>query len=429
MGQFVKQSTAVVVSFGAFVDKTDGVSLEIGLVSALDHGTTGIKLSKNGGALTIRHATVTATTYDAYGNYRVTLDTTDTNTLGTLRMQFSEEATCLPVWMDFMVLPANVYDSLVGGSDALDVSLIQWLGTAPLALSSQQVQAVVPATQKVDVETIKTNPVVNAGTITFPTTATLASTTNITAGTITTVTTVTNQLTAAQVATGVWQDATAGDFTTASSIGKCLYIANVAPGGTGGHFISGTNSGSTTVGNFIVSNAVVFGGNFDVSGSTTLNGLHVVQLTVDSNAMVWNSAWDAEVQSECADALTAFSTSTLTAAQVRTELATELARIDVATSTRMATYTQPTGFLSATFPATVAAVGDIPTAAQIATAWGASVVGNGRTRDYFLQGATNKVVRTATTFVLYSTDDLTPLMSAVATQDGSLDPLASIDPT
>src|SRR5688572_29530310 len=39
-----------------------------------------------------------------------------------------------------------------------------------------------------NVETIKTNPVVNAGTLTFPTGATLASTTNITAGTITTVT-------------------------------------------------------------------------------------------------------------------------------------------------------------------------------------------------------------------------------------------------
>lgn len=38
----------------------------------------------------------------------------------------------------------------------------------------------VPATQKVDVETIKTNAVVNGGTITFPTGATLASTTNIT---------------------------------------------------------------------------------------------------------------------------------------------------------------------------------------------------------------------------------------------------------
>ena len=49
----------------------------------------------------------------------------------------------------------------------------------------------IKTTQKVDVDTIKTNPVVNAGTITFPTTATLASTTNITAGTVTTATNVT----------------------------------------------------------------------------------------------------------------------------------------------------------------------------------------------------------------------------------------------
>lgn len=56
------------------------------------------------------------------------------------------------------------------------------------------------AGQKVDVDTIKTNPVVNAGTITFPSGATLASTTNITAGTITTVTNLTNA-------------PTAGDFT------------------------------------------------------------------------------------------------------------------------------------------------------------------------------------------------------------------------
>ena len=45
--------------------------------------------------------------------------------------------------------------------------------------------------------------------------------------------------------------------------------------------------------------------------------------------------------------------STLTAAGVRTELGTELGRIDAAVSSRMATYTQPTGFLGATFPATV----------------------------------------------------------------------------
>ena len=52
-------------------------------------------------------------------------------------------------------------------------------------------------------------------------------------------------LTAAQIATGVWQDAAAGDFTTASSIGKSLYTSGVVPGGTNGLFIAGTNAATT----------------------------------------------------------------------------------------------------------------------------------------------------------------------------------------
>src|SRR3990172_9184417 len=117
----LKQSTAAVISFGPFLDKTDGVTLETGLVSALDHATTGIMVSKNGGALAVRNPTVTATTYDAHGCYRVTLDTPDTGTLGRLRIIYTDAATCLPVWDDFMVLPANVFDSLVSGADALQV--------------------------------------------------------------------------------------------------------------------------------------------------------------------------------------------------------------------------------------------------------------------------------------------------------------------
>jgi hypothetical protein len=108
---WLRQSTAAVISFGPFVDKGDGVAYEVGLVSALDHASTGIMLSKNGGALTIRHATVTATTYDARGHYLVTLDTTDTATLGRLRVEFSEPATCLSVWEDFQVLPPTIFDS------------------------------------------------------------------------------------------------------------------------------------------------------------------------------------------------------------------------------------------------------------------------------------------------------------------------------
>lgn len=65
---------------------------------------------------------------------------------------------------------------------------------------------------------------------------------------VTTTTTVTNQLTAAAIATGIWQDATAGDFTVASSVGKSLYIANVAPGASGGHAIGKDANGGVNVG-------------------------------------------------------------------------------------------------------------------------------------------------------------------------------------
>ena len=64
--------------------------------------------------------------------------------------------------------------------------------------------------------------------------------------TIPTVTTVTNQLTAAAIATGVWQDTTSGDFTTASSIGKSLYTSGNAPGAASGIAIVGSNMGTVS---------------------------------------------------------------------------------------------------------------------------------------------------------------------------------------
>ncbi len=128
--KLLKQSTSTVLSFGPFVNPSDGVTLVTTLVSAIDHVTTGIFLSKNGGAGAVRHASVTASTYDAYGMYLVTLDTTDTNTLGRLRVMFAAAASCLPVWDDCLVVPANIFDSLVSGSDVLDVSAIQILGGA-----------------------------------------------------------------------------------------------------------------------------------------------------------------------------------------------------------------------------------------------------------------------------------------------------------
>lgn len=128
---------------------------------------------------------------------------------------------------------------------------------------------------KVDIDTIKTNAVVNAGTITFPTTATLASTTNITAGTVTTATNLTNA-------------PTAGDFTATMK---------------------------TSIGTAVAASAVA-----SVTGSVG----SVTGLTASN--------------------------------------------LDTTVSSRMATYTQPTGFLAATFPSgTVANTTNI-TAGTITTA-------------------------------------------------------------
>jgi hypothetical protein len=167
--------------------------------------------------------------------------------------------------------------------------------------------------------------------------------------TIPTVTTVTNQLTAAAIATGVWQDATAGDFTTASSIGKALYIANVAPGAAGGHFIAGTNA-ATSITTALTAN---------ITGNITGNLSGSVGSLTTNNDKTGYALSSAGVQAIW-DALTSALT---TVGSIGKLIVTNL---DALISSRMATYTQPTGFLAATFPGTVASPTNITAASGVA---------------------------------------------------------------
>lgn len=86
----------------------------------------------------------------------------------------------------YPVTTGRVLDVSAGGEAGVD-----WANVGSPTTTVDLSNTTIKTTQKVDVDTIKTNPVVNGGTITFPTTATLASTTNITAGTVTTATNVT----------------------------------------------------------------------------------------------------------------------------------------------------------------------------------------------------------------------------------------------
>lgn len=74
----------------------------------------------------------------------------------------------------------------------LDVSAggeagVDWANIGGKTTTNALTNTTIATTQQVDVNTIKTNPVINGGTVTFPSNATLASTTNISAGTIATV--------------------------------------------------------------------------------------------------------------------------------------------------------------------------------------------------------------------------------------------------
>jgi len=126
----LRQSTAVDVLIGPFVDKTDGNTLETGK-------TLDVELSKNGQGLANKNDS-TAPTDDTGGNvdgyYNCELDATDTNTVGTLRLCV-HHTDALPVWHDFQVVEEAIYDALfaAGATGELLVDVAKISGDATAA--------------------------------------------------------------------------------------------------------------------------------------------------------------------------------------------------------------------------------------------------------------------------------------------------------
>lgn len=125
------------------------------------------------------------------------------------------------------------------------------------------------------------------------------------------------------------------------------------------------------------------------------------------SAVPWNAAWDAEVQSECADAITAAGLSTLDAAGVRTAV----------------------GMAGADLDAQLAA---LPTANENADALlGRNIAGGssvGRTVTEALRALRNKVAIAAGTMTVYEEDDATPDWTAAVTTDAAAEPIVTVDP-
>jgi hypothetical protein len=106
----VRQSTAITVVLGPFVDSADGVTAETGLtISQAD-----VRLSKNAGAFAQAND-ANAAAHMENGYYSKALSTTDTNTVGSLVIAVSESG-ALPVWCEYQVIEEAVYDIMFAGS-------------------------------------------------------------------------------------------------------------------------------------------------------------------------------------------------------------------------------------------------------------------------------------------------------------------------
>lgn len=134
---FIKADTSVIVPVGPFVDVGDGFTPETGVtLSGADEAEIIKSPGTYGGAISV--TSISARTWSAItgadGWYSLTLTTTDTEEEGFLKVVVQDDSVCLPVWCDFHVVSANVYNSLFegAGTDYLDVNVEQLNATTLL---------------------------------------------------------------------------------------------------------------------------------------------------------------------------------------------------------------------------------------------------------------------------------------------------------
>lgn len=135
--QLLRTNTATRITVGPFLDKTDGVTPEVAITVTAEKLTFVVD---TGGVPTLVLDTApTASggnndmvhiTNDDAGYYDLELAAADVNYLGRAKLALTDATVHCPVFHEFMIVPAMVYDSLVLGTDVLQADTTQWLGTA-----------------------------------------------------------------------------------------------------------------------------------------------------------------------------------------------------------------------------------------------------------------------------------------------------------
>lgn len=139
--RFLRTNTAVIVTVGPFYDKTDGVTIETALTITNERITLTADTYAGSAPTNILDNITGATSgtsndlnyisgNDA-GMMQMELAAADVNRLGFMRLSITDAANHTPVWEDFMVLPAAVFDYFIAGTVVtVDANITKLLGTA-----------------------------------------------------------------------------------------------------------------------------------------------------------------------------------------------------------------------------------------------------------------------------------------------------------
>ncbi len=126
--RYLRTNTAIRLTVGPFLDKTDGITPEVALTVTNCHLTLMVDTADVPTLVLDANATASAgsndmvhVTNDDAGFYDLELTAAQLNYLGRALLSINDVATHCPVFHEFMLLPANVYDALVLGTDALQV--------------------------------------------------------------------------------------------------------------------------------------------------------------------------------------------------------------------------------------------------------------------------------------------------------------------
>jgi hypothetical protein len=119
---YLRQSTAATIDIGPIVDSVDATPETAQTIAQAD-----VQLRKTGTSTYGSKNESTSCTHRNYGIYTCPVDATDTNTLGILTVAVFKTGTM--VWKDsYTILPANIYDSLILGTDYLQADTYQLAG-------------------------------------------------------------------------------------------------------------------------------------------------------------------------------------------------------------------------------------------------------------------------------------------------------------